>query len=398
MVKGAGADRLMDWMPDGRGILFHSDRGLTEGMWMMPVAEGLPAGEPVLLKGGVPYAEPLGFARDAFLFGVTTKMPQVQTAGIDLVANRITSPPAPVEDPGLGQSMAQLWSTDGKYLAYGRRRGQTAANDELVIRSTTGEEVRVLDKPLEYVSRHLAWSADGRFLVMTGRETDAADDEGGVFRVDLETGKVEPILLDEEMHGRGPRWFTLSADGKTLFYTWRPDKEEGAEETDPYRQGPYTIVARNLKDGTEAEIGQIEGQLEMRVSPDGSMLALGTRKFETRETTLAVLPAAGGEVRELYLGTPPIGVEINSVAWTPDGDHLLFQTWNADMNASKLWKIAATGGTPVAVTGAPERLGFSGLQLSPDGTRVAFRGGDWEGEIWKIEGLPSAARVTAVTP
>jgi Tol biopolymer transport system component len=396
VVKGPGSDLLMDWMPDGLSILFHSDRGLTEGIWMVPVADGRPAGEPVLLKGGVHDVEPLGFASDAFLFGVTTKMAQVHTAGIDLVANRIVTPPAPVEDPSLGQSAANLWSTDGRYLVYGRQRGQSGADGELVIRSTAGDEVRIFDKPLEYVSRHLGLSADGRFLFMTGRETDG--DEGGVFRVDLESGEAEAVLLDDELPGRGPRWFALSADGRTLYYSWRAEKPEGETDVDPYRQGPYTLVARNLKDGTEAAIGEVEALGAMRVSPDGSMLVLGTREFETRSSALAVVPAAGGEIRELYRAEPPLAVEVNALAWTPDGEHLLFQMWDADANESTLWKIAASGGEPIAVTGTPEQLEFGNLQLSPDGTRIAFRGGDWEGEIWRIDNLPGTARVTAVTP
>ena len=396
VVEGPGADLLMDWMPDGRGILFHSDRGLTEGIWMMPVVNGRPAGEPTLLKGGVHDVEPLGFARDAFLFGVTTKMPQVHTAGIDLVVNRLVTPPAPVEDPSVGQSSAQLWSTDGRYLVYGRQTGRLGGDAELVIRSTAGDEVRILDKPLESPGRHLGWSTDGRFLFMTGQMTEG--DEGGVFRVDLKSGEAESVLLDDELPGRGPRMFALSADGRILYYAWRAENAEDEAEVDPYRQGPYTLVARNLKDGTEADIAEIKSLAVMRVSPDGSMMALGTREFQTRSGALAIVPSAGGEVRELFRATPPISAENNALAWTPDSEHLLFQTWNADTNEQTLWKIAAAGGEPVAVTGTPEEMGFINLQLSPDGTRIAFRGGDWEGEIWKIDNLPGTAKVSAVTP
>jgi Tol biopolymer transport system component len=398
VVEGPGADLLMGWMPDGRGILFHSDRGLTEGIWMVPVADGRPAGEPTLLKGGVHDVEPLGFAHDAFLFGVTTKMAQVHTAGIDLVANRILTSPAPVEDPSLGQSMDQMWSTDGRYLSYERMgRGQSYFDAELVIRSTEGGEVRILDTPLESMGQHLGWSADGRFLVITGRMTDDTD-EPGVFRVDLESGKAEAVLLDDELVGRGPRTFALSPDGTTLYYAGRAEKAEGEAEPDPYRQGPFSLIARNLKDGAEAKIGEIAGLVVVRASPDGSMLALGTREFETRSSALLVVSATGGEVRELYRPEPPLSGANNAIAWTPDSKHLLFQTWNEDTNGSTLWKIAAAGGEPVAVTGTPREMGFGNLQLSPDGTRIAFRGGDWEGEIWKIENLPGTARVSAQTP
>jgi hypothetical protein len=99
VVQGPGEDVLMGWTQDGSGILFYSDRGLTKGIWMVPVSEGGPTGEPVLLRGGVWRMEPIGFSREAFFYGVSTAMPQVHTARLDLAENRIATPLAPVEDP-----------------------------------------------------------------------------------------------------------------------------------------------------------------------------------------------------------------------------------------------------------------------------------------------------------
>src|SRR5437868_15408257 len=53
-------DRLAGWTPDGKNLLFLSDRSGTTGMWMLPFANGKFAEKLILLKHDVPLGRPIG--------------------------------------------------------------------------------------------------------------------------------------------------------------------------------------------------------------------------------------------------------------------------------------------------------------------------------------------------
>ena len=50
LVRHPANDSVPDWTPDGKGILFISDRTGTMGAWWTQVAEGNPQGTPELVK------------------------------------------------------------------------------------------------------------------------------------------------------------------------------------------------------------------------------------------------------------------------------------------------------------------------------------------------------------
>jgi hypothetical protein len=61
LVDHPGNDVAAGWSPDGRWVLFVSDRTGTRGLWMLPVDDGKPSGEPRLVKSGTGLIWPLGF-------------------------------------------------------------------------------------------------------------------------------------------------------------------------------------------------------------------------------------------------------------------------------------------------------------------------------------------------
>ncbi|HEX4946491.1 MAG TPA: tetratricopeptide repeat protein, partial [Blastocatellia bacterium] len=56
-------DRLLGWSPDGKSILFGSDRAGTLSAWLQRVADGQPQGEPELIKQDLGRVFPMGFTR-----------------------------------------------------------------------------------------------------------------------------------------------------------------------------------------------------------------------------------------------------------------------------------------------------------------------------------------------
>ena len=61
------------WTPDGRAVVFLSDRSGTQDLWFVGVAEGKPEGEPAIVRSGVGNIVNMGFTRDGSYFYGTQK-------------------------------------------------------------------------------------------------------------------------------------------------------------------------------------------------------------------------------------------------------------------------------------------------------------------------------------
>ena len=104
----------------------------------------------------------------------------------------------------------------------------------------------------------------------------------------------------------------------------------------------------------------------------------------TQWTVLMVMPAAGGEPRELL--TVPVWVD--PIAWTPDGRAMFFvrdtkRVGTAGHHTHELWRIPAEGGEAEKIGLTME--GLSDLRIHPDGKRIAFTAGHHGREVWVLE-------------
>ncbi|HSB15842.1 MAG TPA: hypothetical protein VLE22_15400 [Bryobacteraceae bacterium] len=61
LVQHTAQEQFLGWTPDGRSVLFLSDRTGNWGAWLIPVANGKPQAEPTLVKRDAGAMEPLGF-------------------------------------------------------------------------------------------------------------------------------------------------------------------------------------------------------------------------------------------------------------------------------------------------------------------------------------------------
>jgi Tol biopolymer transport system component len=204
-------DQFIDWTPDGRNLVFFSDRSGTWDIWVVPVNNGKQQGEPKLLKKD--------FGRDSGVFGVAPngsfyyrlykRLGNLYNGEVDIETGKILVQPVKVETLYPGLPDQPLWSPDGKSLLYIPRLGYNWwwGNKILTIRSgTTGQE-RILRPQLRYLN-YISWAPDGHSVianVITGTEF-------GIFRIDAETNGITRLAGDE---GCGPH---LCQDGRTLVY------------------------------------------------------------------------------------------------------------------------------------------------------------------------------------
>ncbi len=385
LVQHPADDYAPLWEPDGRGVLFVSDRAGTTGIWLLPVVNGKPQGSPELVKKDMGQMLPLGFnGKGALYYGVRRNAVDVYVAELDFASGKFRAAPAKAVQRYVGANFSPIWSPDGDYLVYLSRRGQFPFGSNhgktFVIRSLkTGEEREISPKLASIRGVKYSpprWSPEGRFILAAGVD---AKGRYGLYRIEVQTGNVKSV-----MQTRGFQRPTWSADGKQIFYQHR-DREE---------PDTNNIVVRAIESGREKELfhGHVHG---LSLSRDGQQLAFFafTGDPENRLATLKFMPATGGDTRDLL--TFP-GKEIpDSVAleWTPDGRFLLFAKSAGEVLPSseeqsqrtlELWRVSTQDGAALQV--GPAMDGLRSISIHPDGRRIAFTAGSGlDGEVWVLE-------------
>ncbi len=377
LVQHPADDRVLGWIPDGKAILFASHRTGTMAAWVIRVAEGKPQGSPELVKRELGRSLPLGFTQEgSYYYGLSTLMQDVYVAELDPATGKVLAPPTKAIQNFVGSNHAPDWSPDGKYLAYLSERGSVGGelgSTILSIRSLETSEERELALELRISGnprlRRVRWSPDGRSLLVNGRDRKL---RRGLYQIDAQTGNVR--LLVRKSPG-GVRWHEWSPDGKKIFYNLYAPPE-----------GTF-IMMRDLETGRDKVLYRGRNT-NVALSPDGRQLAFTTRHPATQSVVLMVMPAAGGEPRELLSTQPPETIPLGrGIAWMPDGRHLLFlkvrEVSGVGRTTTELWRVPAEGGQPRKLELAMQ--GLRALRFHPDGKRVVFTAGKGEAEIWVLE-------------
>lgn len=360
LVQHPAEDRLLGWSPDGRHVLFVSDRRGSLDAWLIPVSGGQPRGEPILVASNMSKRSGrVGFTQTgAFFFSGNA-------GGQDIFLTRLgqtgklLSPPVEVTGSNLGSNWGPDFSRDGKSLAY------FTDQNEIVIQSLETREKRVI-KPSPDITRSeireiLRWAPDGRSLIVTG-----ADGQGkeGFLRVNVLSG--EASLLFKPTHKVFPL-IDLSPDGKKIFsiyplFVW--DSESGEEKK---------LASRDM--------------VSLAVSPDGGQLAFLGFGDVGKPGGLYVMPSTGGSPKLLVEAKDRRGL----VAWSPDGSQLYYALPSEVSGdgtpatlRSELWRVPSQGGEPQQLGLTVDGMMFS-LRVHPDGQRIVYGRLQSNPEIWVME-------------
>jgi Tol biopolymer transport system component len=348
-------DRLLGWTPDGRSLVFLSDRSGTWDIWTVHITGGKQQGEPELLKKDFGYySEVIGFAPDgSFYYRTVTPLGGLYNGEVDLETGKVLVPPAPVATRYTGPPSQPTWSPDGRNLAYISRRGEIGpGNNILTIWSAATGEERFLSPRLRYVNQ-ISWAPDGRSVIALGHTTGM---EWGIFRIDTETSGITK-LADEDRH-----FPHLCPDGKTLVFVPGP--------------GFSIIKKRNLDTGEESEV--VKGAtIYYDLSPDGREVVFQSDV----DGAVKTVSLNGGEPRELFRGL----AKGYSLKWTRDGRYIIARA------GATIWRVPAQGGTPLKLDLSVPKMGF--FALNPDNRRFAFSVNEGsKRELWVLENFLPAAK------
>jgi Tol biopolymer transport system component len=381
LVQHPANDTCPDWTPDGKRILFLSDRTGTMGAWWIRIIDGRPQGTPELVKPDLGRdISPMGFTADgSYYYGVRTEMNDVYIAQIDLVTGKLVSAPSPATQHFVGSNFKPDWSPDGRQLLFLSKRGPGYWGAKaLCIRSVESGEVRELASKLGRLA-YARWSPDGRSLFVVAEHPRG---KFGFFRMDVRTGEFVAPPKPDQGFGYLP---AFSLDDKTMFYQ--------AALKEPKRM---CIMMRDLETGEDKELYSILDPAHfasrLTLSPDGRQLAFVVSENE-EGLSIKVVPVAGGRARDLLRGVPMPFCEA-PIAWAPDSSSLVFvKQPNSRDSKTELWLISVQGGEPRRLDLTVE--GMRDICLHPDGRHIAFTSVQNRDEVWVLENFlaaPQAAK------
>ena len=366
LVEHPADDGVPIWQPDGKAVLFMSDRTGSPALWAQKVTYGKTVALPELVKQDIGRSFiPMGFTRNgALYYGISTDISDVYVATIDLKAGRIIEPSTPISQQMVGTRYLASWSPDGKYLAYLRMKTPGTPGHTIIIRTFDGGEERSLHVDASTI-RRLVWSPDGTVLIFPGLDRDR---QPGVFQVNLKSGAVMTLV------NSGPNVVIPQADvthdGKSLVYLAMN-----------IVSGSQTVVVRDLQTGQEKVITKPSPiPTGMALSPDGKQVAVTTTDEPSGRYTVLVVPVEGGAAREIYGVDKPRTI-VRLPAWTPDGRQILCPT--TMQNKPEYFLVPIDGGEPQKMTSPMN--GITDYSFHPDGRHVAFSAGQSQNEVWVME-------------
>ena len=271
------------------------------------------------------------------------------------------------------------FSPDGAWLAFtSNRRGTPQI---WVLPAAGGEARRITDWPLG--ARGPVWfPGSGRLLVAAAVYRDAPDREAVEKReAERKEAGTSPRVIDELMFRHWDSW----TEGR-IDHLFSVDVESG-RMTD-LTPGPYPAPPRSLSgapeyavspDGDEVcfvSLRDLDQALSTNLnlwripagggeprrispgegantfpaySPDGRFIAYCAMEragYEADRRELRIFDRASGEVRA---PAPGFDRSPGAPVWSPDGTHLYFAA--QDRGATRVFRLAASGGEPVPVTG-----------------------------------------------
>ncbi len=361
LIEHQANDEFVAWTPDGKGLLFTSDRSGTVDLWLVRVDDGRLDGLPRRVRANTGRIWTKGLTSSGDLYfqtpgiqrgpndgccdlGVTVN--DVYVAPLDPATGDLAGQPAAVAPTNRGRNHSPSWSPDGRFLMYRTRdiRAKTWTGFTL-LSLETGEERGIRPDITVGLAQREGWLApDNQSVVIA---TIGAD--SGLYRVDAATGAASPL---GPLHGE----VTVLRNREAAVLV---------------PQDRSSVVVRQFDTGEErtvytaAQGSQVRG---VAASADSTQVVF--QLVVNREASLHVVSVSGGETREIAK------LRANSrngqfMAWSPDGRFIYFvdrPTPNSDKD--ELWRASVADGTLVKL------LAVDGPIWNPDvhpsGRYIAF--------------------------
>ena len=398
LIRHPADDHSPIWTPDGRRLLFISDREGNPGVWMTDVVEGENEGAPKLVKADIgQFAKWMGFTPEgACYYAIKTVREDIYIADFNPLSSDIIGKSEALSGRFVGSNSGPAWSPDGNYLAYFRHnleiRNKQGASFIVIRSMKTGEE-RELPNTLNQPGA-IRWFPDGKSLLVSAfRSPKENDYRIDFYRIDVKNGEKILVLQGDggtETHRPG-----LSPDGKRIFFFCRKESDE------------TVLMSYNLESREKKEVylpgHNMTSRVSISLSPDGRRLAFVEDNGAWPPVfTVKVMEVGGENPRDLLSAQWPELVNgQRALAWTADGRHLLIvkMTFGSGevptssqpvLYKDELLRIPVEGGSIQKVELTAREL--DSLSIHPNGSLVAYSALSENPpyEIWTMENFLAA--------
>jgi Tol biopolymer transport system component len=383
LVEHPANDYFLGWTPNGKYLLFASDRTGTFDAWILPVSDGRPNGEPEIVWKNLGYVHPMGITQNGdFYYGIHSSIQNIYVAAVDSETCLSNGPVKKMSLPFEGRNEHVEFSPDGKQVAFVRSSLPRASVNTLqgpnylCVRSLEEGRERVF--PLNRKVWDLDWAPDSSSILVFGSDQE---NRLGFYRVDANTGEISVVVQNENPAREGfvsfPEW---SDNGKALLYL----HYDLVNSVCP-------IVYQNLETGQTKKIHQLDLKKTplFTISPDKKWLAVIDQPIqpqaETYERVIKIIPAEGGEPRELCRFENSKNPRVMP-RWSADGRFIIYPRIQSGENLWELWRVPFNGGQPQKM--GISMGGPSNISPHPDGRQIAFSSHgptDKGPEIWVME-------------
>jgi Tol biopolymer transport system component/imidazolonepropionase-like amidohydrolase len=372
ITSGSGFDGQPRFAPDGKSIVFVSDRSGSENLWLVD-----PDGKRVrtLTRGPNQAFISPDFTPDG-QYVVVSKNADLWLyhvgGGNGLRLTGVT-PPAPAGGggpPAPANFMGASVSPDGRYIYAGARTGAAGYNQMLgttqVVmydRSTGRLATRTLNIGTAF---RPAISPDGKHLAYASRQMATT----GLKLRELASGDERWLANDiqrDDIESRGSRdllpGYAWTADSKAIVLAhhgkiWSLDVATGKQTQIPFTAEVDQLIGDLVKfeypvNDSVLTVRQVRGA---RPSPDGKRVVFSALD------RLWIMDLAGGTPRRLTSSTDGEHAPV----WSPDGRYIAYVSWNED--GGDIWRIAAAGGRPEKLT--TQTAYYDDIMYAPNGQRI----------------------------
>jgi Tol biopolymer transport system component len=406
ITSGQMFDAQPHYSPDGRSIVFVSDRSQSDNLWVMN-ADGTnpraltrendqrfqspsftPDGKYVLASKG----------NDVFMYYAGG----ASTAGLRLTGDTTAGRGGAAAGGGRGGNAPNVFlgptpSPDGRYIYFSMRNSTGGGYNQTAL----GWQIGVLDRETGKVftktnavgsGMRPELSPDGRWLAYATRNNA----ETSLMLRDLSSGDdrlLVPKIQRDDQESRPNRdvvpTYAFTPDSKSIVighhgHFWRANVADGKETMIPFTAEVDMMIGGAIKEtyalnDTTLTVHQIR---DVAPSPDNKRLAF------VALDRLWIMDLPSGTPKRLV---PSENVGEFQPAWSPDGQYVAYVTWN-DLDGGSVSRVRSDG------SGQPQRLStkpayYEKPAYSPDGSRIVVGRGprNMRKDLEELERPPAAA-------